>query len=136
MALMTWNDKMSVGVAMIDDEHKKLVAMLNELYDGVQSGHGKDALGKILDGLISYTAGHFKHEEKLFADTGYPAAAAHKKEHDDLTKQVLDVQAKYKSGATGTLSLEVMNFLKNWLVNHIQGTYKKYGPHLNAKGIH
>ena len=135
MPLMMWNDKMSVGVAEIDAEHKTLVSMLNDLYDGVQSGHGKEALGKILDGLIAYTAGHFQHEERLFTQTAYPAAAAHKKEHDDLTKQVLDVQAKYKSGATGTLSLEVMNFLKNWLVTHIQGSDKKYGPHLNGKGI-
>ncbi len=136
MPLMMWNDKMSVGIPRIDEEHKKLVAMLNELYDSVQAGHGKEALGKILDGLIAYTAGHFKHEEKLFAETGYPDAPAHKKEHDDLTKQVLDVQQKYKAGVTGTLSLEVMNFLKNWLVNHIQGSDKKYAPHLNSKGIH
>jgi hemerythrin len=135
MALMNWNEKMSVGVAVIDDEHKKLVAMLNDLYDGVQAGKGAAALGKVLDGLIAYTAAHFKHEEEFFAKTGYPAAAAHKKEHDDLTKQVLDVQAKYKSGVSGTLSLEVMNFLKTWLIKHIQGSDKAYGPHLNSKGI-
>jgi hemerythrin len=135
MPLMTWNDKLSVGVTVIDQEHKKLVGMINELYDAVQSGHGKAALGKILDGLVDYTKTHFAHEEKFFADTGYPDSAAHKKQHDDLTKQVLDVQAKYKSGATGTLSVEVLNFLKNWLINHIQGSDKKYAPHLRAKGI-
>ncbi len=135
MPLMVWNDKFSVGVAAIDNEHKRLVQMLNELYDAIQAGRGKDALGKILDGLIAYTAGHFAHEERLFAETGYPASAAHTKEHEDLKKQVLDVQAKYRAGATGVLSLEVMNFLKNWLVVHIQGSDRKYGPHLNAKGI-
>jgi len=135
MPLMVWNDKLSVGVAVIDEEHEKLISMINELHDAIQGGHGKDSLGKILDGLIVYTATHFAHEEKLFADTGYPAAAAHKKAHDDLRKQVLDVQEKYKAGASGALSLEVMNFLKNWLITHIQGSDKKYGPHLNAKGI-
>jgi len=132
---MTWTDKLSVGVKVIDDDHKKLVSMVNELYDGITAGHGKEALGKVLDELVNYTKFHFKREEDFFAKTGYPAAVAHKKEHDDLTTQVLDVQAKYKSGAMATLSLEVMNFLKNWLVNHIQGSDKKYGPHLNAKGI-
>ena len=135
MPLMNWSDKLSVGIAAIDDEHKKLVAMLNELFDGIQAGRAGDSLGKVLDGLIAYTAAHFKHEEDLFAKTGYPDAAAHKKEHDDLTKQVLDVQAKYKAGVTGTLSLEVMNFLKNWLVKHIQGSDKAYSPHLNSKGV-
>ena len=135
MPLMAWNDKLSVGVAVIDADHKKLVGMVNELYDAMQAGHGKEALGKILDGLISYTGMHFAREEKFFAETAYPESVAHKKEHDDLVKQVLDVQAKYKAGGTGTLSLEVMNFLKNWLVKHIQGSDKKYAPHLNAKGI-
>jgi len=135
MALISWNDKMNIGIASIDSEHRRLVEMLNTLYDAVQSGKGRDALGPVLDGLIAYTAGHFKNEERLFAETGYPDAVAHKQEHDDLTRQVLDVQAKYKSGASGTLSLEVMNFLKNWLIKHIQGSDKKYGPHLTAKGI-
>jgi hemerythrin len=136
MPLMTWNAKMSVGVALLDNDHKKLVGMLNQLFDAINSGQGKESLGKILDGLVDYTKIHFANEEKLFAQTIYPESVAHKKEHDDLTRQVLDVQNKYKAGATGTLSLEVMNFLKTWLVNHIQGNDKKYGPHLNAKGIH
>jgi len=135
MPLMQWNEKMSVGIDSIDAEHKKLVGMLNDLYDGMQSGRGKEALGKVLDNLIAYTAAHFKNEEKHFVQTGYPASAAHKKEHDDLTKQVLDVQAKYKAGAAGTLSLEVLSFLKNWLVTHIQGSDKAYGPHLKSKGV-
>lgn len=132
---MTWNDKMSVGVGLLDADHKKLVEMVNTLFDGIQAGKGKDAVGTILDNLIKYTVEHFKHEEQYFAQTGYPDSAAHKAQHQDLTKQVLAVQEKYKSGATATLSLEVMNFLKNWLVNHIQGSDKKYGPYLNGKGI-
>jgi hemerythrin len=136
MPLMTWNDKLSVGVAALDNVHKKLVSLLNELFDAMNSGHGKDALGKILDGLIEYTKFHFAHEEKLFAQTGYPESDAHKQLHADFARQVLEVQQKYKSGATGTLSLEVMRFLKSWLMDHIQGTDMKYGPYLNGKGIH
>lgn len=135
MPLMSWNDKMSVGVGVIDEDHKKLVSMVNNLYDGIQGGKGKDSVGPVLDGLIEYTKMHFAREEKFFAQTGYPDSPAHKKEHEALTKQVADVQTKYKAGATSTLSLEVMNFLKNWLINHIQGSDKKYGPHLNSKGV-
>ena len=126
---------MSVGVSMFDTEHKKLIDLVNELHDGIQAGKAPDSLAKVLAGLITYTATHFKHEEEFFAKTGYPASADHKKEHDDLTKQVLDIQAKVAAGATGMLSLEVLAFLKKWLINHIQGSDKKYGPHLNAKGI-
>jgi hemerythrin len=127
---------MSVGVKALDEEHQKLVGMLNALYDGMQAGQGKEALGKILDGLIGYTKTHFAHEERFFAQHGYPDAVKHKAEHDALARQALDVQAKYKAaGSAATLSMEVLNFLKNWLINHIQGSDKKYGPFLNAKGV-
>lgn len=135
MPLMTWNDKMSVGVELLDNDHKRLVDMINQLFDGIQAGQGKDAVGKILDGLVKYTVEHFKHEEDFFDQTGYPGTAEHKAIHADLTKQVVDIQQKYNSGATAALSLEVMNFLKNWLINHIQGLDKKYGPAMHKKGI-
>jgi len=136
MPLITWTDKFSVGVEVLDADHRKLVGMLNDLYDSIAVGRGRDAIGRTLDGLIAYTKTHFEREEKLFAQTGYAAAEAHHKEHADLTMQVIAVQEKYRAGVTGTLSLEVMNFLKNWLINHIQGSDRKYGPHLNGKGIH
>ncbi|MDQ0393473.1 methyl-accepting chemotaxis protein [Labrys monachus] len=134
-SLMTWSDGLSVGVTALDTEHQRLIEMVNQLWDGMQSGAGNAAVGQVLDGLIAYTASHFKHEEELFAKTGYPATAGHKQEHDELTRQVLDVQAKYKSGVYSVLSLEVLTFLKKWLVNHIQGSDQRYGSHLNAMGI-
>jgi hemerythrin len=135
MPLMEWNDRMSVGVEIFDNEHKKLVGLLNTLFDAIQVGKGKEALAKILDELIDYTKNHFAHEEQLMTKHGYQDLSAHMKEHDDLAKQVLEVQRKYHAGSTSTLSMEVMNFLKNWLIKHIQGTDKKYGPFLKGKGI-
>ena len=135
MPLMEWNEKLSVGITQFDNEHKVLVGMVNDLFDGVQAGRGKDLLGPILDGLINYTKTHFANEERFMTLHKYPNFEAHKAEHDALAKQVLDVQAKYKSGASAALSMEVMNFLKNWLVKHIMGTDKTYGPFLNSKGV-
>ena len=136
MPLLSWNEKLSVGVASLDEDHKKLVALLNQLFDAIYSGHGKESLGKTLDDMIAYAKTHFNHEEMFFAQTAYPDSAAHHAEHEKFTCRVLEEREKYKKGATGTLSLEVINFLKNWLLDHIQGTDKKYGPHLNSKGIH
>jgi hemerythrin len=136
MSFMEWNDQMSVSVNVFDREHQQLVKMLNELHDAMKAGHGKDSLGKILDALVNYTKVHFAHEERFFAQTDYPGAAEHKKQHDDLTRQVLDFQQKYKDGSAALLTVEVMSFLKDWLVNHIQGSDKKYGPYLNGKGFH
>lgn len=135
MPLMEWNDKLSVGITQFDNEHKRLVAMVNDLFDGVQAGRGKDLLGPVLDGLITYTKTHFANEERYMQLHNFPEFAAHKAEHDALTKQVLDVEKKFRAGATAVLSMEVMNFLKNWLVKHIMGTDKHYGPYLNARGV-
>jgi len=133
---MTWTDKLSVGVKELDEDHKQLVGMINTLYDGMSKGKGKETLGPILDGLIGYARFHFGHEEEFFAKSEYPHAAAHKAEHNNFTRQVLDIQTRLRSGAAGSLSLEGMNFLKNWLVVHIQGSDKKYGAHFNANGIY
>ena len=135
MPLLKWTPKMSVGVGVLDEDHKRLVGMINDLYDAMQAGHGKEALCRTLDDLVRYTQMHFAREEKYFADTGYPATAAHKREHDTLTGQVLDVQKNYAAGASAALSIDVLRFLKDWLLNHIQISDQKYRPHLNATGI-
>ena len=135
MALMVWSDKLSVHVKVIDDNHKKLLCIANELHDAIVAMHSKQVLGKLLGELVEYTKFHFAREEKFFANTGYKDAAAHKKEHDDLTKKVLEIQKRYNSGVQ-PITLEVMAFLKDWLFTHILGSDAKYGPHLNAKGIH
>jgi hemerythrin len=133
MAFMDWTDSLDVGVSSINDQHKKLVALVNDLHDAIQKEQGNDALGKTLDGLIDYTKTHFAYEEQLFAQTGYADAATHKQEHDKLCATVLDVQAKFKAG--NALPGDVLSFLKDWLINHIQGTDKKYGPHLSSNGV-
>lgn len=136
MPLMTWTDKLSVGVGVLDEDHKRLVGLVNELYDAMQAGRGKDVLGRTLNSLVQYTKMHFAREESFFSRTAYPAAEAHRKEHENLTRQVLDVQQKYNAGQTVTLSLDVLQFLKSWLIQHIQGSDQKYRSHLNGKGIH
>ncbi len=135
MPLVTWTNRLSVGVKVLDDDHKRLLGLLNQLNNGMMAGHGRETLGKVFDELVNYTQTHFTREEQFFAATGYAAADAHKKEHDDLTMRVLDLQARYNNGALA-LTKEVINFLKSWLTYHIQGSDQKYGPHLNAKGVH
>lgn len=133
MPLMEWNDKLSVGVDAIDSDHKHLVGLVNELHDAVKAAKGKEVLGKVLDGLIAYTKSHFGREEVEMGKTHYPKANDHIKEHANLTKQVLDVQAKYKAGNNAVLSMEVMAFLRDWLIKHIQASDKALGEHLKAQ---
>lgn len=134
MALFTWNQNYSVNVVELDQQHKKLIDMLNELHGAMLTGKSKDVLSKILDGLIDYTGYHFTNEEKYMNQYNYPEYQLHKLEHDKLVKQVLDFQSDFRSGKIG-ISVQIMNFLKEWLMNHILGTDKKYGPFFNEKGL-
>jgi hemerythrin len=135
MPLLEWNENLSIGVPSVDAQHKKLLAILNELYDAMQAGDGQSVLGKVLKELADYTVYHFQYEESLFAQTGYGGAPDHKREHDDLTKLVREVRRKYEAGSTPALSEEVLAFLRQWLFLHITGTDKKFGPHLISMGI-
>ena len=134
MALIAWNDSYSVKVKKFDDQHKKLVDMLNELHDAMKVGKGKDVLGKVLDRLIQYTATHFAEEEKVMKQHNFTDYERHKIEHNKLVAQVLDVQKQFNSG-NATLTTAVLGFLKDWLQKHIQGEDMKYGVFLNGKGI-
>jgi methyl-accepting chemotaxis protein/hemerythrin len=123
-----WNSSYSVGIDAMDREHKRMVEIINDLYGAMRQGKGNEVIGSILDGLVEYTKTHFAHEEHFMRETGYAAYEEHKQEHGTLTGQVLEIQSKYRSGAV--LSLEVMSFVKEWLVNHIQGSDKRYGPNI------
>jgi hemerythrin len=134
MALITWNNDLSVNIKEFDEEHKKLISMINDLHSAMGSGKGKETIGPVLSRLVDYTKTHFAAEEKLMLKHGYPGYVSHKALHDDLTKQVVDLQKKLQEGKM-LVTVQVMNFLRDWLSNHIQNTDKKYGPFFIGKGI-
>jgi hemerythrin-like metal-binding protein len=131
--LIDWNDIYSVGVSSMDQEHQRLIGIINNLNNAMHSGRGKEVIGSILDEMVDYTRTHFSHEERLMRESGFPGFDEHKRVHEDLTGQVMEAQSKYRSGKA--LSQELMGFLIKWLVNHIQGMDKRYGVHLIEKGI-
>jgi hemerythrin len=134
MALFQWNENLSVHVAEIDGQHRKLIEMINDLHHAMQQGKGRAAMGRIIYGLMDYAATHFATEEKYFDQFGYPDAAVHKKEHSDFTKKAVDFRDKFERGDAGS-SIELMNFLFDWLQNHIKRVDKKYGPFFNENGL-
>lgn len=132
--LFPWSDTYSVKIGIIDMQHKNLVGMVNDLHQAMVAGHGKEQLGKILAGLVKYTQVHFKTEESLMESHKYPEYNQHKTEHEKLTRTVLDFQAKFQKSEVG-LTIEVMQFLKDWLAKHIMASDQRYSPFLNAHGV-
>ena len=133
MSIFDWNDRFSVGISDIDDEHKFLVGFINQLNDAMRVGRGSQELGSILDQLVEYTIFHFGHEEQLMKAYAYPERAYHINEHLKLTQQVADFQIKFQGGQS-RLSIQLVNFLKEWLSIHILVEDKKMCAFLIKKG--
>lgn len=133
MALIKWEDRYSVKISKFDLQHQQLVSMINQLYEAMKIGKGQVELGKILEELVDYTRKHFSSEEALMLKHAYPKYAEHKTSHDRLTQQVIEFKNQYNEGKIG-LSIQMMNFLKEWLVNHILDEDKAYSHFFQAKG--
>lgn len=135
MEFMQWNDDLSVGVQVLDQEHKNLLDFINRLNNALQIGDTKKTMEDILGGLIKYIDIHFTHEEAMMRENGYPHYDSHRKEHIDLTSQVVDFHRRLQQGKS-SFSLELMHFLRDWLLNHIQKRDKAYREFFNERGVH
>lgn len=125
MALLEWQDSFSVGIKEMDDQHKQLVKMINQLHEAMKEGKGSTEVVKIVGEMIEYTQFHFKSEEQLMSEHHFSGLATQKMEHGSFIKKTLEFQADLNSGKR-TISIELLNFLKDWLTNHIQVSDKKY----------
>ncbi|MDP6981090.1 MAG: bacteriohemerythrin [Myxococcota bacterium] len=127
-------DDLSVGIDSIDEQHKKLVNMINALNDALAKGEANDVMVKIFDGLVAYVDKHFTFEEALFTKAGWDGAAAHKEKHKQLVEEVMAFKASLDSGS-GMIGIKLMKFLKEWLTNHIMKSDKEYADAVKAKGL-
>jgi len=134
MTNFEWKNDYRVGIAEIDDQHKVLVGFLNESYEAMRAGKGKDTLDSVLKNLVQYTKIHFATEEKLMKMHKFPDYEVHKQKHEKMTARVMELKHQFDSGQISS-PIQITNFLKDWLSKHIMGTDKAYGPFLNAKGV-
>lgn len=134
MAFFVFSDDLRVRVQEIDDQHARLVELINELLEAMKKGEAKQALGGILTQLAEYAIFHFSTEEKHMVKHQYPSFRTHKREHADFIAKVEVFVRDFESGKLA-LSLDIMNFLRDWLTNHIKGTDKKLGAFLSTRGV-
>ncbi|ACL16435.1 hemerythrin-like metal-binding protein [Methanosphaerula palustris E1-9c] len=134
MPIMDWTDDLSVGVTEIDNQHKRLIELINKLHDAMKAGQGKQMLETTLQELAAYTVYHFQAEEKYMVEYNYPRYHAHKIEHDAFVKKVTDFQKDFVDNRLG-LTLDLMKFLKDWVNNHIKSTDKQYTALFNKSGL-
>src|SRR5260370_31096009 len=132
--MLEWKTEYAVGIASIDSQQQKLFAIARELYEAMSAGRGKGSLALILDSLVQYTSVHFAHEERLMRVYDYPDFLKHKAQHDALTKQVLAFQKEFEAGMA-SMTVQLLQFLKDWLENHIKVSDFEYAPCLKQKNV-
>ena len=132
--LMVWTDDLALGINIIDEQHKMLLEIINELHAGMCAQESTVILANIIQRLKEYTVKHFRQEETYFDLYSYPETTEHKEAHTKLLQKVLAFEEGLKSGKA-KVSMEIMRFLKDWLVTHITGTDKKYAPFLKKHGV-
>jgi hemerythrin len=126
VALLNWENKYSVGVAEIDAQHQKWFGILNRLHEAMLAGNAQDLQRSILTEMVAYTRTHFLQEELMLKTRGYPMLAAHSVLHVDFAKKVQDIETKLQAGGS-VLTIDIMEFLKQWLAKHILTQDTQYG---------
>lgn len=132
--LIEWGPKFKLGVKAIDDQHKVLVDLINELYANFGSAKNKKATQHVLDELINYTVYHFGFEEDMFAKIKFKDSENHIIQHQKFVEKAQKFREDFTNG-NAVLSFEIVDFLKNWLLNHILKIDAKYVQDFKKFGL-
>lgn len=134
MAFISWTNDFSVGVDDFDRQHKKLFDMINGLHDAMKQGKASTVVSSLLKGLKDYTVIHFTHEEKEMQRVNCPELAYQKTQHAAFVAKIAEWDKKLADGKS-SISLEMMDFLRDWLSNHIKIADKKYAPYFSKVAV-
>ncbi|MBT8357687.1 MAG: bacteriohemerythrin [Deltaproteobacteria bacterium] len=136
MKEVQWNDSMSVGIELIDKQHKMLIQHLNNLIKSLEPSQGLTEVANTLSFLIDYTHFHFSEEEKHMAANKYPELEQHKMKHNEFKTTLSNLEEEFKEdGATHVLAKAVNTLLVNWLIKHICRVDVEFGVFLKNNGI-
>ena len=132
--LFVWDDSCKTGVSEIDQDHKALIKLINDLYEAMQDGSGGALLLPIFSALKHYTATHFAKEERYMMECGAPSQEKHVKEHTLMMAKLADLESRHRNGEAA-ISLQTLTFLRDWLKNHICVVDKAMAVHLTDKVV-
>jgi hemerythrin-like metal-binding protein len=132
-----WQPDFATGVAIIDDQHRVLIKMLNQASVELTDYSPLSDLERIVQGLLNYAGYHFQTEEKLMAEHGYdkdsaPNAAEHIRQNKDFADKVVAVKAQVQAGQR-IPKADLESFLTAWLADHILNTDRKLGKFICDK---
>lgn len=127
---VTWDANMSVGVGVLDDDHRRLLDMFNGLLRTNVATRGKEDLKALLTDLRDYTDVHFSREEAMMRVHRYPDLEAHLAAHRYFIDEIAKLQTEFESGHAMMLRIDLILLLKEWLIEHIQTVDTRYKPYM------
>ncbi len=135
--VLKWSDELSVGVTALDDDHKKLFEILEQLFVASFAGVGAEQIDQTLQELHHYTKHHFAREERVMETHEYPSLEPHKFQHQKLIRQLDEIETRIKGEAENSSepSNDLIDFLREWLIGHIQEHDHEYATFLKEQGI-
>ena len=132
MSFYQWSESMSVGVDLIDSDHKALIGLINLLHESLSGDYNMEFLREVFDKLIAYTEIHFAREEKVMQACGFPGLSPHQDEHAEFTERVYEIRAKLQENDDTPISDELLAYLKQWLNAHILIQDMAYKPYASG----
>jgi hemerythrin-like metal-binding protein len=124
MAYFEWADDMVIDEGPIDEDHKKLVDLVNELHTATSEGRGQDVIEKVMTELISYTKEHLRREDQIMASHNFPNLERHKVGHAHFTEKLNALQRQFEGGSI-TVASQLSAVLRDWLSLHIRRSDKE-----------
>lgn len=123
MAHISWTDDLSVGIDVIDTQHRRIVDYINQLHD-IRGNPDRNVVGDVIENLVDYTYTHFAFEETMLEDARYPLVEAHKKVHEKFIQRVDEFKSRFAQGENVAEAL--CDMLAAWLFDHIRQDDKAY----------
>ena len=121
-----WNDSMSVGVPLINNDHRALIHLINRLHESVSAQDAYDILDSLLNRLLDYVDIHFTREERMMEACGYTEAAGHKEQHAAFIARMHGLRNTVNAETAPSQIGDLAEYLKNWLNQHILIQDKAY----------
>ena len=134
MANIEWSADLSVGIERIDEQHLKLIELLQELEDAIQMGRDGDLIEDTIVNLFNYAKVHFAAEEEMLHQHKYPEEKLHMLEHSKFISKAFEFRENFDVKRPG-LNMQVVNFLSGWILSHIQITDQRYTRYLSKHGV-
>lgn len=134
MQKIEFTEDLRLDITVVDDQHRKLVDLINGLIDLEADEAGSEAIPRALDELADYIEIHFQTEEEMMKAVDYPAFAEHRQQHAKFVKKTLQFNRDYRNREE-TLGVDMLIFLSTWLIEHIKGEDPKFVPFFKAQGF-